>query len=99
MIFTVIKRLIKERKEYIQGKLILTEHNLWNVDIGDVYINLNLKSNQLITGKGYIYQNNEFIKFIGDKMTNYSINKNYFRYKDGDIVKGTIKNNEFIIKS
>ena len=95
-------RIYTNKKSYITAKIVLLDFEMV-VKIKDTkdsekLIKLNQLSNRLISGKGYTFHKGEWIKFIGLKGTTYNTVKSLYRYKPGDIVKGTIINNEFYIK-
>jgi hypothetical protein len=96
---------ITNRKKYIKGTLKyelyddLIFHWFISIDKGtyDQLYLLDTTSNEFKSGKGYIINKNRFVRFIGEKGVTYH-DKSLFRYKPGDIVKGTIINNIFYIK-
>jgi hypothetical protein len=93
---SIAKSLSKIKIKYISGKIILLNFYLIVRTKDKDYI-LNTESNRLISGKGYIKQNDNWIKFIGLKGVTYT-SKSIFIHKPGDIVEGIIKNNEFYIR-
>lgn len=85
------------RHNYIIGRVVTINCALYIDTLNDCQpIIINRSSNTFRSGKGFICHNNEWFKFIGEKGKTYN-DASIVKHIPGNLVKGYIKNNEFII--
>ena len=102
MNLTIQKLVNKIKPNYIKGRIVQDTSCMFiriikDDVLQDDLIILNAESNRLVSGKGYIWHQWTYVKFIGLKGVTYR-SKFLYKHISGDIVKGIIKDNEFYIK-